>query len=259
MDHLPHVYLAGKIARSDWRTELVEMPTWIEGNAFPRLPMKGVPAVCTGPIYQEMGGHGVAHGPNQHGTMMADNHGWVAEDDRTETVRRCLGAVQRSDFVFAWIADLTCYGSLVEIGFAHAVGVPVYIGVMYGVSHEDIWFASEVAGGVTVGSDPVAAMREMLAIHADRLRTMPYADYLRTNEWSRRRQMALTAADARCQLCNSTDRLHVHHRTYERRGCELPSDLTVLCQSCHAKFHDKIPAPPIPLRDRVRDASTGSR
>ena len=68
--------------------------------------------------------------------------------------------------------------------------------------------------------------------------TMPYGDYLQTDHWKIKREEALFAAIYRCQVCNRGQRLHVHHRTYERRGCELLSDLTVLCEDCHELFHN---------------------
>jgi 5-methylcytosine-specific restriction endonuclease McrA len=68
---------------------------------------------------------------------------------------------------------------------------------------------------------------------------MPYDAYLRTPEWTQRRAEALRKAKKRCQVCNGTNRLEVHHRTYERRGAELPEDLIVLCKGCHGKFHGK--------------------
>jgi 5-methylcytosine-specific restriction endonuclease McrA len=69
---------------------------------------------------------------------------------------------------------------------------------------------------------------------------MPYREYLQTPEWQDRRRAALTRADRRCQVCNRSNRaLHVHHRTYERRGAELETDLTVLCDQCHALYHGK--------------------
>ena len=44
----------------------------------------------------------------------------------------------------------------------------------------------------------------------------------------------------RCQICYTSHRLEVHHRTYERLGYEKPSDLTVLCYWCHRNNHDKV-------------------
>ena len=66
---------------------------------------------------------------------------------------------------------------------------------------------------------------------------MPYAEYLQTPEWFAKRTAALRRAGYRCQLCNRTGRLEVHHRTYERRGNEAPEDLIVLCEGCHEVFH----------------------
>ena len=80
--------------------------------------------------------------------------------------------------------------------------------------------------------DPVSAP-------ASSLRTMPYAQYLKTPHWQSMRKAALARVEYRCQLCNSNGSLDVHHRTYERRGCERTTDLTVLCRVCHSTFHGK--------------------
>ena len=67
-----------------------------------------------------------------------------------------------------------------------------------------------------------------------------YADYLRTPHWQSMRTGALNRAGHRCQVCNASKNLHVHHRTYERcPGNERAGDLTVLCADCHALYHDK--------------------
>lgn len=69
------------------------------------------------------------------------------------------------------------------------------------------------------------------------LKTMPYAEYLKTDHWKQRAAYARRSAGFRCQLCNAGGELNVHHRTYERRGEEHYSDLIVLCRPCHEKFH----------------------
>lgn len=48
------------------------------------------------------------------------------------------------------------------------------------------------------------------------------------------RVKAIERAGGRCQICNSKNRLEVHHRVYpEVLGTENVIDLTVLCYSCH--------------------------
>lgn len=79
--------------------------------------------------------------------------------------------------------------------------------------------------------------RERLA----ELKAMSYKEYLKTDEWQETRKGALKRSGYCCQLCNAKDaRVHVHHRTYERKGEEWSRDLIVLCGDCHQAFHDKL-------------------
>lgn len=72
-----------------------------------------------------------------------------------------------------------------------------------------------------------------------RLRALPYREYLQSEHWKNTRAIMLKRRGYKCELCNSTTSLHVHHKSYERLGCEWQGDLIVLCGACHAKFHDK--------------------
>lgn len=79
---------------------------------------------------------------------------------------------------------------------------------------------------------------DRMRARAAELETMPYAEYLQTDEWRWRREVHLEACGNRCQLCNSGKQpLHVHHRTYANRGRERFYDLVVLCAPCHEWFH----------------------
>ena len=70
------------------------------------------------------------------------------------------------------------------------------------------------------------------------LKSMPYGEYLQTSHWQAKRREALEHAKKRCQYCGARAvELHVHHKTYERRGDERMDDLIVLCKDCHAKVH----------------------
>lgn len=70
------------------------------------------------------------------------------------------------------------------------------------------------------------------------LRSLPYSEYLKTSHWQNLRANKLRYANFRCQLCNSGRELNVHHKTYERKGCEWYADLIVLCGDCHETFHE---------------------
>jgi len=72
-----------------------------------------------------------------------------------------------------------------------------------------------------------------------------YREYLGSDGWKTVSKEAKRVADGRCQICNRSENLNTHHRTYERLGRELHTDLVVLCENCHGKFHDKLPHNPV--------------
>lgn len=77
-------------------------------------------------------------------------------------------------------------------------------------------------------------------MQADRLRLMPYSDYLETSEWWMKRKLVRLRdenACTMCGLCIDVREMHVHHKTYERRGIERLSDLETLCSHCHYNAH----------------------
>lgn len=68
---------------------------------------------------------------------------------------------------------------------------------------------------------------------------LPYKDYLQTDHWKETRKQALFRSGRKCQLCSNMGNLHVHHNNYDNLWEETDNDLIVLCDKCHAKFHDK--------------------
>jgi len=73
-----------------------------------------------------------------------------------------------------------------------------------------------------------------------------YKRYMRSRMWKTKRMLAIRRAHFRCEKCGfyafstiTGAGLDVHHKTYERfGGRELPSDLMVVCRSCH-KVEDR--------------------
>ena len=100
--------------------------------------------------------------------------------------------------------------------------------------------------------------RQQLCVYRVRLVAVgdwiDYHEYIRSDEWREKADAAKERAGHRCQVCYSPDQLDAHHRTYERLGNELPSDITVLCRNCHTTFHkngnlEREPiTPPLPNR-----------
>ena len=77
-----------------------------------------------------------------------------------------------------------------------------------------------------------------------------YRNYMHSNAWQQRRLAKLEAANWRCEYCGETDRLSVHHLTYERLGHEQTDDLIVLCKSCHWIANEMRKNPSSDLRQR---------
>lgn len=64
-------------------------------------------------------------------------------------------------------------------------------------------------------------------------RRCQYRRYMRSPGWQAKRTVALSAAAYRCQRCGSRHRLEVHHRHYRTFKRERPTDLEVVCKTCH--------------------------
>lgn len=72
---------------------------------------------------------------------------------------------------------------------------------------------------------------------ADRWTGSDRREYYKTSLWASRRDIVLNRDKYCCQFCNSTLLLCIHHRTYERFGCESPEDLITICSVCHTRLH----------------------
>jgi 5-methylcytosine-specific restriction endonuclease McrA len=82
------------------------------------------------------------------------------------------------------------------------------------------------------------ARRAAYASYLAALKAMPYRDYLKSGHWFAVRERTVERDGRACRICSSTERLNVHHRTYERRGEEALEDTITLCQPCHQLFHE---------------------
>jgi 5-methylcytosine-specific restriction endonuclease McrA len=77
------------------------------------------------------------------------------------------------------------------------------------------------------------------SLHYLRNRAMPYKEYLKSEFWKNQRTRILAIWD-KCDLCQGTDNLELHHWNYENVGAETREDLAVLCRKCHKDVHEML-------------------
>lgn len=65
-----------------------------------------------------------------------------------------------------------------------------------------------------------------------------YESYIGSETWRRRRARWLSANGRWCRGCGRTEDIRLHHKTYDRMGRELNTDLVALCTTCHQAVHD---------------------
>lgn len=65
-----------------------------------------------------------------------------------------------------------------------------------------------------------------------------YYVYLNSKEWEEKRVSVLERENNKCQKCNTSDNLQIHHWTYTRLFNEELSDLYCLCKDCHTLLHE---------------------
>lgn len=72
---------------------------------------------------------------------------------------------------------------------------------------------------------------------ARRRHSSRYLSYLRSPAWFERRRKHLAKHGAHCKACGTLDKIHLHHKTYDRLGQEKDADLVALCERCHKAVH----------------------
>lgn len=241
------VYLAGKISKNDWRSYLVpdlrsanveNLSKWpiLKNGVVVNTSSGVIEYDYTGPFFVSCD-HGCLHGPNQHGNGADDGFcGNVQGSSKELVVSLCKRAIDNSDIVFAWIDSQDCFGTIAELGYARGKNKKILIAGKQ--RFEDLWFVYEMADKVDFDkfSNPLISFFYLVVKSS---KSKNYATYIRSEEWAAKANAAKKRAGYRCQVCNRSSKevvLDAHHRTYERLGNELPSDITVLCRDCHELY-----------------------
>ena len=141
MQSLPWVYFAGKVSFHDWRERLV---LGLRGQPLGQ-PIQSCGFIYSGPYfvdfahgsYREEGYHGVAEEANTGGSYGPSIH-------RDHIPSHCRRWILRANLVYAWVDDPTCFGTLVEIGWAQAAEKLVYLAFAEPALANDMWFATKL-------------------------------------------------------------------------------------------------------------------
>ena len=70
---------------------------------------------------------------------------------------------------------------------------------------------------------------------------LTYTQYLRLDEYGRRRRPVLKRASRVCEGCRRPARLQIHHLHYQTIWKETPDDLVAVCSACHDRAHGASP------------------
>lgn len=170
----PRVYFAGKIGRDDWRHSLSRDSrwgavedyggeAWYQKNLFdPNLLYDEGRFFYGGPFFVSCD-HGCAHGPNSHGVNLEGGACIEVPDGVAERRARIFEInrlrLLKASWVFAYIESPDCYGTLIELGMAHAAGIPISIGIspeLAGAARDDLWMMEQTTKRPVIVGDPQA-------------------------------------------------------------------------------------------------------
>jgi hypothetical protein len=186
------LYCAGKIAACDWRNELFGTRDTDYGwtiNEPRRFLGRGDGGThpdwrYAGPFFVSCD-HGCGHGSASHGCATGDRQdlllfnsrgaygGCIASasqaPSRAQVIEACLACIRAADVVFVWVdADFpTAHGTMTEIGYASALGKPIYAARSAAAATANLiemWFPLSLVTFLGTHENPAAALT--CALHA---------------------------------------------------------------------------------------------
>lgn len=265
MGELKTVYFAGKVSKGGGYRGILFNDPMVMSYGYKKYKVNGGEVIYGGPFaignadgfFHRNGTHGLYDENNGYCSHSAYGivggfEGWPSKwnnhlpfesgiIEKEFVVNRCLDQIRDCDAVHCFIDSLDCYGTLFELGYANAIAKPTYI--FYNDKKnwdKHYWF---ILNGPSVKFHSIGTPDSIHPNLVSPQKTYKerYQEYLQSFEWIKKRIAKIREAGGRCQLCNSSGTLNVHHRTYDRVFNELQSDLIVLCEVCHSKYHEKLP------------------
>jgi len=182
---------------------------------------------------------------------------------KRQAVERCLFQIRMCDALYAYIDELDCYGTISEIGYAYALGIPVYIVFdnklknacdvyedfsghgEYQVERNDFWFIAEMATKCAWG-EPWQLINQ---IAFSKQNNRKFSRAKRIGVKPKDRVAVLVRDQYTCQMCgvSRTDGAvleidHIH--PVSKGGTNARANLQVLCRECNAgKSNHVLPMP----------------
>lgn len=114
-----------------------------------------------------------------------------------------------------------------------------YAGVAKNLETGQIYTVSEEDRRITDSSEDTSSGAKLLLNEGvKRLGFGSYQEFLLSSLWiQRRRSWWSKYPHSVCAVCDVKGKLLLHHKTYERLGCERDEDLCPLCPRCHGQVH----------------------
>jgi nucleoside 2-deoxyribosyltransferase len=144
------IYFAGKVYKTS-ETYRIEVNQELYPNINDDVLYKKYKTfISTGPIITKCD-HGCFHGENQHGALPTYCHNSTTRHD---IFNRCMKQIDASDVIFASIGkgedynNITCYGTLNEIGYAYAKNKVILIVLCNNLKKKEklnVWFAVQAS------------------------------------------------------------------------------------------------------------------
>ena len=169
------VYLAGKISKNGWRTTIfkgLRNAQAFESVSERNQSLEEVDG-CTyiGPFFIA-DDHGTFHGKGTHGVGAGKQEDQVFSYSehiarKQHVVKNCFKWLDVADHLFVWLDSPDAYGTIVEIGYAKAKKIPIFVAVdeklKRSAFEKDVWFALECADHVIKARDAKQAWDSFIA------------------------------------------------------------------------------------------------
>lgn len=173
------VYLAGKISPDDWRRSIIDIYrkegymggdlTTMERKFFFTHYGQSISKdlMITGPFFIACD-HSCFHGNGTHGVGVnkatCDGEGFGGGLQEKDVVDICLTQISNSDIVFAYIDDVTCYGTLIELGYARKKNKKIFIIFKSPKISDELWFAKNLSDQYIVLKDDDVVERRIVSV-----------------------------------------------------------------------------------------------